>query len=62
MKEWTVGDRYTVIEDGHRLRGTITAIGSDGYTVQWSDGRVTIELQPDPAREFAWVRPQQGKK
>jgi len=48
-REYKVGDTYTVIEDGVRLRGTITRIDDAGYYVEWSDGTKTLETRPDPA-------------
>ena len=48
-RDWEVGDSYTVIDDGVRLKGKIVEITPDGYRVRWSDGRETVESNPDPA-------------
>jgi len=47
MKEYKVGYKYKVTEDGKELIGTITDINFEGYRVSWSDGSETLETYPD---------------
>ena len=49
VKKYKIGDVYTIIENGKRLRGKITKITKNGFEVQWNDGSKTIEDKPDPA-------------
>ena len=49
-KKWKVGDSYTVIEYGLRVKGKIIEITPSGYRVLWNDGQETIESKPDPAQ------------
>ena len=50
-RQWKVGDRYTVIQDGRRLLGTIYKIDWEGYHVEWSNGEFTVEDVPSPAQD-----------
>ena len=51
-KEWKVGDKYKIIDDGQVLTGTIIEITHDGrFIVKWSDNVKTIEDWPSPTQE-----------
>ena len=49
-KQWKVGDRYSVIEDGKRIVGKIRKIDWEGFHIEWNTGEFTIEDAPDPAQ------------
>lgn len=51
-KDWKVGDKYQIVDDGRVLTGTIKQITPDGYyIVKWSDNVETIEDWPSPMQK-----------
>jgi hypothetical protein len=46
-KKWRINDTYSIIENNKRLIGKVIKIDNKGYHVQWNDGQITIEDNPD---------------
>lgn len=54
--KWEVGDRYYIHlwSSGEPIYGDIVKIENGNHTIEWGDGKITIEKEPQPAASF-WM-------